>query len=72
MKKLSFRNWFENFGNELLKGWLRAKEDSNPETFCDWIIGEYEYYLDYDDDYEVPYFGLFDHPSLTEVLISKN
>lgn len=72
MKKLSFRKWFEEFGNELLKGWLRAKQDGNPETFTNWVLGEYDCYLESDGDYEVPYLGLLDQPALTEIFISTN
>ncbi len=74
-KKQSFRDWFESNGDELLKGWLRAKEDGNEETFSGYTIGEYDYYVSVphedieDDSYEIPYHGLCDKPSTIENLI---
>jgi hypothetical protein len=69
--KQDFKAWFGENGNELLKGWLRAREDGNEEPFADWVLGEYDYYLDdsgkFKDGYEIPYHGICDSPSKVEV-----
>jgi hypothetical protein len=73
--KHDFKTWFSENGNELLKGWLRAKEDDNDEPFGDWVLGEYDYYCGVPhegivaDSYEIPYHGLCDQPSKIELLI---
>lgn len=73
--KQSFKKWFASNGDELLKGWLRAKEDGNDEMFADYVIGEYDYYRSVphegieQDSYEIPYHGLCDKPSTIECLI---
>ena len=67
--ELDFKTWFEQNGNELLKGWLRAREDGNDESFADWVVGEYDFYGDYlksGEDYEIPYHGILDNPSEVE------
>lgn len=66
---MEFKEWFETHGDSLLKGWLRAREDGNEEGFSDWVVGEFEFYQERPDDYEVPYHGLFDKPSTFENLI---
>lgn len=68
-KVLSFQEWFEVNGGTLLRGWLRAKEDDNDEPFADWVSGEYSCYLDMGEVWEVPYHGIFDNPSVIELLI---
>jgi len=73
MRKQRFQTWFGENGNELLRGWLRAREDGNTELFSDWILGEYDYYRDVpheeieDDSYEIPYHGLCDSPAKIEL-----
>ena len=76
MKKVSFKKWFSDNGTELLKGWLRAREDGNEEEFGDWVIGEYDCYREtphegiVDDVYEIPYVdGILDHASKAEAVI---
>jgi hypothetical protein len=65
-----FHRWFEDRGNDLLKGWLRAMQDGSEESFADWVLGEYECYLDDVDSYEIPYVsGLCDSPGLAEIMI---
>ena len=77
-KKQSFKDWFADNGDELLKGWLRAKEDGNDETFAEYVIGEYDYYSSVphegieQDSYEIPYHGLCDKPAVLELLILGN
>jgi len=69
--KLGFKEWFEQNGNDLLRGWIRAREDGNEEMFSDWVLGDYDIYLDpgdVDEDYvyEVPYHGLCDSKTVIE------
>ena len=72
-KKLGFKTWFDQNGNELLRGWLRAREDECSETFSDWVLGEYDCYLDsphpciVEDEYEIPYHGVVDNSSKFEI-----
>ena len=40
LKKVSFKKWFQDNGTELLKGWLRAREDGNEEEFGDLYSSE--------------------------------
>lgn len=67
---MGFKDWFKEYGNKLLEGWLRAKEDANNETFTNWVLGEFEIYEIYCEGgkYEVPYHGLLDMPSKAEKL----
>lgn len=74
MRKQYFKEWFVGNGNELLKGWLRAREDGNTEEFRDWVVAEYYYYramphegLEDDTVYEIPYHGLCDSPAKIEL-----
>ncbi len=72
MAKQSFQEWFQANGNELLKGWLRARQDNNDEPFAHWVLGEYDYYLNAlqegaDVFYEIPYHGICDSKSKIEV-----
>lgn len=67
-KKLYFKDWFASVGNELLKGWLRAKAEGNGESFADFVIGEYDCYR-MEDSYEIPYHGVCDSPSKIEAQI---
>ena len=69
MPKQELKEWLEAEGDELLRGWLRAREDGNEEDFTDWLLGEYEYYRYETDEYEVPYHGIADSPSKVELLI---
>lgn len=74
MKRQEFKEWFEYHGESFLRGWLRAKQDGNQETFTNWIVGEYEYFIDdlsNEEDYRVPYFGICDSPSNIERLIDS-
>lgn len=66
-----FKHWFMQYGNQLLNGYLRAKEDDNHETFKDWMLGEYGLYRDDPDKYEVPYHGLYDSPSRAEAVLTR-
>ena len=70
--KLSFQKWFGECGNELLGSWLRAKEDGNEEPFADWVLGEYDCYLEEGESYEIAYRGLCDKPAVYEILIFQN
>jgi hypothetical protein len=74
-EKMTFQQFFESFGSQLLAGWLRARNDGNEEEFEHWVLGEYSVYMDVDkdmaelddsgddDDYEVPYHGIADSPA---------
>ena len=62
MKTANFKNWFDAKGTDLLKGWLRAKDDGNDEPFQDWVLGEYDIYREKPSDYEIPYHGIMDGP----------
>lgn len=53
------------------KGGFGQKEDGNEEDFKNWVFGEYEFYRNDPDKYEVPYHGLFDAESKVEKLIKK-
>ena len=44
--RIRFREWFEQYGESLFEGWLRAREDDNDEELKDWILGEYDAYSD--------------------------
>jgi hypothetical protein len=80
-EKMTFQQFFESFGSQLLAGWLRARNDGNEEEFEHWVLGEYSVYMDVDkdmaelddsgddDDYEVPYHGIADSPAPAEALI---
>lgn len=57
---MTFKKWFEYYGNSLLIGYQRAKTDGNKETFTDWVLGEHDVYLRDGKDYEVAYNGLLD------------
>lgn len=77
--KMSFQKFWECYGNDLLRGWLRAREDgSDEDSFADWVIAEYDMYMNWEDnageledagDYEVPYHGLMDAPTEDEIKI---
>ena len=68
-KAASFQDWFKAFGNMLLRGWLRAKEDGNEESFADWVLGEYDHYCCPREVYEVPYCN--NAPSIVEKVLEK-
>lgn len=73
-RQRTFKEWFDSNGDELLKGWLRAKENGNQETFTGWVLGEYDFYCEHikrDDIYEIPYHGICDEPSKNELIIYK-
>ncbi|XUX01221.1 MAG: hypothetical protein TUN42_04325 [Dehalogenimonas sp.] len=70
--KLKFKPWFHIYGNQLLDGWLRARQDGNSEDFSSWVKGEYDCYLEYSKDYEVPYHGICDSPSRIEEILYGN
>ena len=44
--KIRFREWFEQYGESLLEGWLRAREDGNDELFAFWIMGEWDTFVE--------------------------
>jgi len=46
MDRMTFLRFFETYGDDLLRGWLRAREDGSDENFKDWVIGEFDYYND--------------------------
>ena len=69
MKKVSFKKWFQDNGTDLLKGWLRAREDGNEEEFEDWVTAEYDTYKEDGDEYDIPYHGLCDGPAKSEKVI---
>jgi hypothetical protein len=43
---LTFQEFFDGYGESLLEGWLRAREDGNDEEFTYWTLGEYDTYTD--------------------------
>jgi hypothetical protein len=45
MDRITFLRFFDIYGDNLLKGWLRAKEDGSKEAFSEWVLGEYDSYL---------------------------
>lgn len=63
---MEFTEWFYTFGDDLLAGWLRAKEHGCDETFVDWVRGERGRFYN-TEDYTVPYTG--QPPSVIETLI---
>ena len=69
MKTANFKNWFDAKGTDLLKGWLRAKDDGNDEPFQDWVLGEYAIYREKPSDYEIPYHGIMDGPVKAEIAV---
>jgi hypothetical protein len=69
MKERGFLLFWNTYGNQLLRGWLRARKDGNQEDFQNWVVGEYEFWQrdkNKADPYEVPYFGICDEPSPVE------
>lgn len=64
---MTFKKFFEHYGDALFIGYQGAKADGNEESFTDWVLGEYGYYLwlksdepveegfEKEDEYEVPY-----------------
>jgi hypothetical protein len=70
MDRMTFKKWFQYWGDDLLKCWLRAKEDGNKESFQDWVVGEYEYFKRDSSrfgGYEVPY--SHNDPSVAELFM---
>src|SRR4030042_238420 len=43
--RFGFKQWYEQEGERLWRGWLRAREDGNEEPLTDWVLGEYDCYL---------------------------
>ena len=57
---MSFKAFFERYGDSLYGAYGKAKADGNDEAFADWVFGEYDIFLEDSEEYEVPYQGLCD------------
>jgi rubrerythrin len=44
--RIRFREWFEQYGESLFEGWLRAREDGNEELLAFWILGEWDNFVE--------------------------